>query len=160
MGAYAPENSCFLTIPTSLGAYAPEKVPRSHFFAIFDLPIFTYCYLPWWIPDIYLDFKRKRFLFGSRIYFRKVGGYAPDYPLNWVLCLSKYLAFTSPFFSSHLILSPLFTGLSIVNNVTSFSFTAPKIRHSLCMVAICSVVKFTTAVLYMMLWFVLFYPIC
>lgn len=79
MGAYAPENSCFLTIPTSLGAYAPEKVPRSHFFAIFDLPIFTYCYLPWWIPDIYLDFKRKRFLFGSRIYFRKVGGYAPDY---------------------------------------------------------------------------------
>jgi len=68
-----------LTIPTSLGAYAPEKVPRSHFFAIFALPIFTYYYFFWWISDINLDLKRKCFLFGSWIYFRKVGGYAPDY---------------------------------------------------------------------------------
>ena len=33
----------------------------------------------WGEINIYLDLKRKCFLFGSWIYFRKVGGYAPDY---------------------------------------------------------------------------------
>ena len=67
MGAYAPENSHFLPIPNSLGAYAPEKVPRAHFIAIFALPIFTYYCFFAWISDIYLDLKRKCFLFESRI---------------------------------------------------------------------------------------------
>ena len=79
MGAYAPEYSYFLPIPNTLGAYAPEKVPQAHFSAIFALLIFTYYCFFAWISDIYLDLKRKCFLFESWILSRKVGGYAPDY---------------------------------------------------------------------------------
>jgi len=67
MGAYAPENSHFLPIQNSLGAYAPEKVPRPHFFTIFTLLIFTYYCFFAWISDINLDLKGKCFLFESWI---------------------------------------------------------------------------------------------
>ena len=82
MGAYAPESYEFFHYLAMLGAYAPEKWAQSLLFPLFCSLIFTIYKLFSWIYDKMVDFRRICYLLKSPDFDRKVGGHAPDYPLD------------------------------------------------------------------------------